>query len=131
MDEKSASVGDLVTTTYKTGKYIAEVMESSGDKQLVKVVAVLRHPTQGDLHHPGEAENVMFQQRRALAHNEKTWVHPRSLQLYEDDVPTYYDSLAQALDAEIEKLEEQGNPWAERSIEQLEVLRGDYFKKQG
>lgn len=128
MAEKSASVGDFVTTTYKTGKYIAEVMESSGDKALVKVVAVLRHPTQGDLHHPGEAENVMFQQRRALSHYEKTWVHPRSLQLHEGDVPTYEDSLAKALNDEIEKLKEQDNQWAQRSIEQLEVLKNDYFK---
>lgn len=130
MTEESASIGDIATTTYKTGQYIAEVMERSDDKALVKVLAVLRHPTQGDLHNPGKSENVMFQQRRALAQYEKTWVHPRSLQLYQGTVPDYKDSLAEALNAEIEKLNGQDNQWAQRSIEQLKVLKHDYFKER-
>lgn len=127
MAEQSVVIGDLVVTTYKTGKYIAELMEKSGDKALVKVVGVLRHPTQGDLHHPGESENVMFQQRRALAKNEKTWVHPRSLQKYEGEAPSYEKSLSHALHAEIDKLQEQEGNWAQKSIEQLEDLKYDYF----
>ncbi|HEU5139393.1 MAG TPA: sporulation phosphorelay system protein KapB [Bacillales bacterium] len=125
MTEKPLSPGEIVTATYKTGKYIAELVEQGNDKTLVKIVAVLRHPTQGDLHSPGRVD-VAFQQRRALAFNEKTWVHPASVKQYEKDVPDYKESLREALDAEIAKLKQKDDAWSERSIEQLEDLKKDY-----
>lgn len=125
---EETQIGDIVETTNKTGKYIAEVIDFSSSKALVKVLAVLRHPTQGDLHYPGVAENVMFQQRRAMAFNEKTWVHPKSLKPYNQTIPPYNDSLQKALSEEIEKLEQQNDQWAKRSVEHLKILEHDYFK---
>lgn len=127
MTEQKATIGDTVTATYKTGKYIAELIEWGSDRALVKITAVLRHPTQGDLHFPGSVD-VAFQQRRALALNEKTWVHPASVKKYENDVPSYEESLHEAIAAEVGKLVEKGDPWAKRSIEMLEDLKHDYFK---
>ncbi|HEX7065052.1 MAG TPA: sporulation phosphorelay system protein KapB [Bacillales bacterium] len=125
MAESQLSSGDIVTAIYKTGKYIGELVEWGSDKALVKVLAVRRHPTQGDLHSPGRVD-VAFQQRRALALYEKTWVHPASVKRYEEEVPDYKESLREALEAEVTKLKEKGDPWAERSIEQLEDLKKDY-----
>lgn len=129
MVKPQASAGDTVTAIYKTGKYIAELVDTGPDRVLVKILAVTRHPTQGDLHYPGRVD-VAFQQRRALAFNEKTWVHPASVHAYEGEVPSYEDSLHQALESEITKLEEKGDPWAQRSIEMLEDLKSDYFRSR-
>lgn len=124
---KEIKPGTIVTTMNKTGKYIAEVIESKEHRVLVKTMAVLRHPTQGDLHNPHQV-NVVFHQRRALAMNEKTWVHPHSVHPYEEEVPSYEESLKKALQAEIDKLQENVDEWSQRSIEMLEDLKNDYFK---
>ncbi|HET7616486.1 MAG TPA: sporulation phosphorelay system protein KapB [Bacillales bacterium] len=120
--------GEIVHATYKTGKYAAELMETGNDRALVKILAVLRHPTQGDLHYPNQVD-VAFQQRRALAEFEKTWVHPASLHKYEGEVPEYRQSLKAAVEAEIEKLKAKDNEWAALSIEMLEDLKNDYHIK--
>ncbi|HET7627241.1 MAG TPA: kinase-associated lipoprotein B [Bacillales bacterium] len=125
---KDYAQGDLVYAIYKTGKYIGEIAGKEEGRVLVKIRAVLRHPTQGDLHYPNQV-NVAFQQRRALAEFEKTWVHPASIKPFEGKVPDYNDSLRNALDAEITKLKEKNNDWAQKSIEMLEDLRRDYFKR--
>ena len=64
--------GDKVKAVYKTGEYIGELVTITDQKSLVKILAVLKHPTQGDLHHPLEVDGVFFHQRRALAFQEKT-----------------------------------------------------------
>lgn len=129
MADKQARAGDIVTAIYKTGKYLAELIDYGNDKALVKILAVVRHPTQGDLHYPGRVD-VAFHQRRALAFNEKTWVHPASVHLYEGEVPPYEESLKSAMENEIEKLREKGDAWSEQSIRQLEELKTDYFKER-
>ena len=129
MVEKQIAPGSIVSTTYKTGRYLAELVEWSKERSqaLVKILAVLRHPTQGDLHYPGRVD-VAFQQRRALAFNEKTWVHSASVTLHEGEVPSYEKSLKTALEAEVDKLKQKGDAWSKRSIQELEDLRKDYFK---
>ncbi len=53
-------IGDKVTAIYKTGKYIGEITEERAQHYLVRVLAVLTHPMQGDLHHPKNADVKFF-----------------------------------------------------------------------
>lgn len=66
MSKNQLEAGTIVSVINKTGRYVAELVEWRQDKALVKILAVLRHPTQGDLHYPGQVD-VVFHQRRALA----------------------------------------------------------------
>ena len=54
--------GDVVQAEYKSGIYVGEVVEVKAErrKALIKVLAVLKHPDQGDLHHPGQADVPLF-----------------------------------------------------------------------
>jgi kinase-associated protein B len=121
--------GDLVITTYKTGEYICRYVEERHErKAVVEVLAVRRHPTQGDLHSPNQVEVPLFHQRKALAFHEKAVVHISGLTPYEGELPNYEDSLRQALDEKVEKLASRENEWADRSIQELKDLERHYFK---
>lgn len=124
--DKPFSVGDIVVTTYKTGDYIAEIMELTPPRAVVKTLAVVKHPAQGDLHHPYEVDVPLFHQRRALAHQEKVVVPVSSLQNYWGQVPDYRDSLKTASEAEMASLQRMIN-WAKRSLVEYENLQRDYF----
>ncbi|MGG1314411.1 kinase-associated lipoprotein B [Cohnella laeviribosi] len=125
MGETNHASGQRVKASYKTGEYIAEVVESDGRRTLVQILAVLRHPSQGDLHHPYDPDVPMFHERRASAFREKVWVPSSAIQPYEGAVPPYGESLQTALAAEVERLERLKR-WAERSLELLEGLRKEY-----
>ncbi|WP_243735095.1 kinase-associated lipoprotein B [Paenibacillus turpanensis] len=116
----------LVIAEYKTGVYIGELLSSEGPKAKVRVLAVRKHPEQGDLHQPMEADVAMFHQRRALAYREVANVPAASVRPYQGGmVPAYEESLRASLAAEIERL--QGvSRWAERSLQELSLLRTDY-----
>jgi kinase-associated protein B len=114
--------GDIVRVTYKTGEYIAEVLETHEAKLLVKIAAVVTYPTQGDLHNPYEVDVPLFHQRRALSYQEKIMVLSQTVRPYHGDVPEYKLSLQQALQTEIDKLQKMVK-WAERSLAELEQLR--------
>jgi hypothetical protein len=62
--------GDIVTAAYKTGNYIGRLTQIRPDrgKGVVQILAVLRHPVQGDLHQPGQADVPLFHERKALAY---------------------------------------------------------------
>jgi kinase-associated protein B len=83
---------------YKTGVYIGELLETQEGNQraLVKVVSVLKHPTQGDLHHPRTIDVPLFHERKALAQFEKAWVPLTSMKTYEGEAIDYVSSLEQA-----------------------------------
>ncbi|MFC0523907.1 kinase-associated lipoprotein B [Pontibacillus salicampi] len=117
---------ELVTAHYKTGKYIGEIVEDRGSAYLVKILAVLSHPQQGDLHNPGQTENVFFHQRKALSHNEKANISKSSLKPFEGEVPSYMDSLKTALQKRKEKLQED-NEFNQKARAQLEDLEQQYF----
>jgi kinase-associated protein B len=125
MNQASEAPGQIVKAAYKTGEYVAEVMESDGRRALVKVLAVLRHPTQGDLHHPYDPDVPLFHERKASADGEKVWVPLRDLQTYSGEIPSYRDSLLAALEAEAEQADRLRR-WAEKSRDCLETLRGEY-----
>ncbi|KMK76382.1 kinase-associated lipoprotein B [Alkalihalobacillus pseudalcaliphilus] len=118
----------IVQAVYKTGVYIGECLEVLGDqnKALVKVLAVKKHPQQGDLHHPKQTENVFFHERKALAEYEKAWMPLASLKNYEGEIPTYKDSLAVALNSLLEKLQSEDTPFNQNSIKTLNELKKEY-----
>jgi kinase-associated protein B len=117
--------GTIVKMTYKTGEYIGETVESDGRRLLIKVLAVLGHPTQGDLHHPYDPDAPMFHERKAAAYTEKVWVPVQTAQPFDGAVPAYRDSLNAALAAEMEKMDRLKR-WAEQCLSQLEEVRKDY-----
>lgn len=122
-------INDIVTAHYKTGKYIGEITNVGEQSYLVRVLAVLKHPTQGDLHHPKEAEVMLFHTRRALAFREQTNVPKKMVKIFEGDIPEYYESLNVAVDEIKEQLSKEESAWHKRSLEALEELEADYFNR--
>ncbi|TLS37539.1 kinase-associated lipoprotein B [Pseudalkalibacillus caeni] len=128
MEEIKYKTGELVVAHKKTGKYIGEVIEVKPTQAVVKVLAVLKHPAQGDLHNPRKVDVPMFHQRKALACYEKTLVPFSALKPYDGNVPDYNESLRDALGKQISKLEADSSDWSKRSLQELNVLKQDYFK---
>jgi len=121
-----ATVGDWVVAEYNSGVYVGEVVEiTHSGKAAVRIEAVLKHPDQGDLHHPQKGDAKRFFQRRALAHTEIALVPQHYLQAHTGEVPDYEASLRTALEREERRLE-QIELWAHRSLDELKGLRKDY-----
>lgn len=121
-------IGQIVTGIYKTGKYIGEITAIKPEHYTIRVKAVLKHPQQGDLHSPKQADVLFFHERRALALNEQTNVPKTQVRLFADEVPDYYDSLKTALKQQIQALEGDDSMWAKESIKIFTKLGMDYFK---
>ncbi|MFD0589843.1 sporulation phosphorelay system protein KapB [Paenibacillus sp. GCM10027627] len=117
--------GDIVKVEVRSGQYAAELLELNGPRALVKVVAVLKHPEQGDLHQPYNPDAAMFHERRALSYTEKTNVLLRDVKRYVGEVPDYKESLRAAIAAEIESLDRL-NRWSAQGLELLRHLQKDY-----
>ena len=120
--------GQLYAVAYKSGEYVGEFVERSANspRAVVQIKAVLRHPEQGDLHHPYEADVPLFHQRKASAYGEYVLVPLQALRPYAGDVPGYAESLAAAWRRQYGELAERGDAWAERSLLELEQLRREY-----
>jgi kinase-associated protein B len=130
MTEFQFNPGDMVTASYKSGEYIGEVVELYPPRvAVVKILAVRKHPEQGDLHHPFDVNVPLFHQRRALSYQEKASVPLASLRSYSGDVPKYESSLRKALEEAITALRNDSSEWAKRSLAELETLRSEYFKQ--
>ncbi|MEV5113323.1 kinase-associated lipoprotein B [Peribacillus frigoritolerans] len=128
MSEHDFKIGDKVTAIYKTGKYIGEVTDIRPAAYLVKVLAVLKHPMQGDLHNPKQTEVSMFHQRRALAFREQTNVPKNMVRTFDEEIPEYKESLREAVDKMKSTLSEAQTEWNDKSLQLLEDLAADYFK---
>jgi kinase-associated protein B len=122
------NIGDKVTAIYKTGKYIGEVTNIRPQHYLVKVLAVLKHPMQGDLHNPRQTDVMLFHERRALAYREQTNVPKQMVKPFEKEIPEYKDSLKAALDKMRTELTGDSSAWAEQSLKNIVSLEKDYFK---
>ncbi|MFS0655599.1 kinase-associated lipoprotein B [Bacillus sp. 179-C3.3 HS] len=120
-------IGQIVKGFYKTGAYIGEVTAVKQAAYLVQVKAVLTHPTQGDLHHPKQADVPFFQERRALAFNEQTNIPHHMVKPYDGEVPDYKASLKQAINKLKEALHSDDSEWADKSRACLASLEKDYF----
>ncbi|MGM0902766.1 MAG: kinase-associated lipoprotein B [Bacillota bacterium] len=121
-------VGDKVTGIYKTGKYAGEITDIRPEHYLVRVLAVLKHPMQGDLHSPKDVEVGFFHERRALAFREQANIPMKMVKPFENDIPDYQTSLKDAIAQFKEALQNDESQWAAQSIKNIETLEKDYFK---
>lgn len=121
-------IGDYVTGIYKTGKYIGEITDIRPHHYLVKVKAVLKHPMQGDLHNPKEANVPIFHERKALSYNEQTNIPKQMVRKYDGEVPDYSLSLKNAVVKLKMELEEDQSEWAQKSLVCLERIEHYYYK---
>lgn len=121
-------VGDKVTGIYKTGKYAGEITDIRPEHYLIRVLAVLKHPMQGDLHNPKDVEVGIFHERRALAFREQANIPKKMVKPFEGDIPDYQASLKYAITNFKETLQNDESPWAAQSIKNIETLEKDYFK---
>jgi Kinase associated protein B. len=117
--------GALAKADVRSGQYIGEIIEVNGPRAVFKVLAVLKHPEQGDLHHPYNPDVAMFHERRALSYTEKTNVPLRDLKPFDGDVPDYNVSLQEAVAAQIAALDRLMR-WSARGLELLKELRKEY-----
>ena len=123
---ETLQAGDQVTAIYKTGKY-AGVITGAGDRTFtVRVSAVLKHPVQGDLHHPKETEGVFFHERKALAYREQANVPKNMVKPYSGEMPDYTVSLKQAVKAMKEKLQMEDTPFNSKSLDAHQRLEEEY-----
>lgn len=118
--------GDIVRVTQKTGEYIAEVLEIHDAKLLVKVLAVTKFPTQGDLHSSFEVDVPLFHQRPALSYQEKFMTFSNGVIRYNGAIPDYKESVRAAMEREMEKMRKMSN-WAQRCLVELEALHKETF----
>jgi kinase-associated protein B len=119
-------IGDIVKAPYKTGVYIGEITAIRPEHYLVKVKAVVKHPTQGDLHQPKQVDVALFHERRALAEREQTNIPKGMVKKFEGDVPYYKDSLKASLTRLREELQTDDSDWASLSMEKLSILEKEY-----
>ncbi|MCA0971791.1 kinase-associated lipoprotein B [Halobacillus litoralis] len=120
--------GDLVKAHYKSGIYVGKVVEDRNRFYLVQILAVEKHPMQGDLHNPGKTENVFFHQRKALSYLEKANIQKEAVHPYEgDQAPDYQSSLKESVDKLRHKLERRETTFNESAKKQLEDLEKQYF----
>ncbi|MBO7745838.1 kinase [Paenibacillus sp. MWE-103] len=124
-EKRMPEIGSIVAFANKTGRYAGEVMETNGSRVLVKTLAVLKHPEQGDLHHPYDPDVPMFHERRAMSYTEKTYVPLGDIGPFRGEVPDYKASLMDALRAELEGLDRLRR-WTERGMDNLRQLEKEY-----
>lgn len=122
-------IGDKVTGIYKTGKYIGEITDIRPEHYLVKVLAVIKHPLQGDLHNPKDVNVTFFHERKALSYLEQTNIPKKMVKPYEDEIPDYIASLQIAVRNFKLELEKDSSPFAEQSLKNIEALEKEYFKE--
>ncbi|MBL4954416.1 kinase-associated lipoprotein B [Neobacillus sp. YIM B02564] len=121
-------IGTIVTGIYKTGKYIGEITDIRPQHYLVRILGVLKHPMQGDLHNPKDADVMIFHERRALAYREQANIPKQMVKPFTEEVPNYWDSLKEAVEKMKQELEANSTKWAEMSLKNLHLLEKDYFK---
>jgi len=124
----SLHVGDKVTAIYKTGKYIGEITDIRPEHILVKVLAVTKHPMQGDLHHPKDVNVPFFHERKALSYREQANIPKKMVKPFEKEVPTYEASLKDAVGKVKEELTQDSSQWAAQSLNNIQALEKEYFK---
>jgi len=123
------AVGNIVRAHYNSGTYIGEVIEDRGKNYLIEVFAVVKHPMQGDLHNPGQVEDVFFHERKALAHHEKMNVKKPAVKPYDEDIPSYSESLKQAVETYREKLQTEDTPYNQAALNKLNGIEENIYKK--
>ncbi len=123
-------VGSIVETDYNSGIYIGKVIEDRGNSWLIEVQAILKHPTQGDLHNPEQTqgEGVAFHERKALAPREKLNGRKRKTKLYTKGVPNYVYSLQAAFNLLKEQLQARNDAYGDLALEKLADLDASFYQ---
>lgn len=116
----------LYRFSHKTGSYGVTIKEDNDNQVLVQIEQVIKHPKQGDLHHPNEVEGVFFHERKALSHYEKRYTKRSQLREFNVDKLNYEDSLQQAITNLEQQLKEDDSEHARLSLENLNQLKEDY-----
>lgn len=124
-------IGAIVEASYNSGIYIGKLLEDRRNFQLIEILAVLKHPTQGDLHNPGKIEGVAFFERKALGFKEKANIQRRKVKPYDGDIPEYVESLKKSLNQLKEELSRLDNPFNNKSLEKLADLEKHFYQKLG
>lgn len=118
--------GQTVTFFNKTGKYIGEITDIYPDHYVVRTLSVLKHPMQGDLHHPKETDVAFFHERKALAFREQSNIPLKMVKPYDGDVPHYNESLIQAVDKLRNELLKENTDFHIKSLECLKSIQREY-----
>lgn len=119
----------LYRFAHKTGVYVVEVVDDASDQVLVKVVQVIKHPRQGDLHSPNEVEGVFFHERKALSLYEKRYTTQSKLKPFEGERQDYTASLQQALTKLEREMQETDTPYTRAALQCLANLKVDYERQ--
>lgn len=124
-------IGSVVETDYNSGIYIGEVIEDRGNSWLIEVQAILKHPTQGDLHNPEQTQGkgVAFHERKALGLREKLNGRKRKTELFTGEVPNYVDSLKSSFNQLKEQLEARNDAYGNLALEKLADLDESFYQK--
>lgn len=120
-------VGQTVRAHYNSGTYIGEAVEDRGKRFLIKVLAVHKHPMQGDLHNPGKTDDVFFHERKALAYLEKMNVAKPAVHPFDEEIPEYKASLKKAVEKLKEKLADKNTEFNQKALKTLEGLEEKYY----
>lgn len=124
---KTINLGDIVTAKYNSGVYIGTVLEDRKNFWLVKVLAVITHPTQGDLHNPGHIDKGAFHERKALSYHEKMNARKRTTSLFEKVVPDYETSLFNATQQLKSDLQHKDTDYSRLALQKLSDLETHYY----
>ncbi|MUV39232.1 Kinase-associated lipoprotein [Lentibacillus sp. JNUCC-1] len=116
------NTGETVRAHQKSGTYIGKIIQDRGEQYLVEVLAVEKHPLQGDIHNYGQTEGVFFHERKALAPHEKMNVKKAAVHPYEGAIPDYGPSLKQAVEDLKNKLSKKDTPFNHKALQTLENL---------
>jgi kinase-associated protein B len=123
------TIGSLCMIDYKTGRYIAEFVERSQNnsaRAVVKILSVVDHPQQGDLHHPYQVDVPIFHQRKASAYMEHVLLPMNMIEIYTGEVVDYQSSLANAMQRQVQELSKKDDEWSNKAREQLQLLSKEY-----
>lgn len=126
---KEFKVGDIIRAHYNSGTYIGEILEDRGNQYLVEVLAVDKHPIQGDLHSPKQVEGVAFHERKALSYKEKMNAKKAATFKYNESVPNYAESLKAAVDTIRANLQKEANDYNQKALEKIADLEKHYYHK--
>lgn len=122
-------IGSIVRAHKKTGTYIGEVTAEKEKDYLVRILAVVKHPMQGDLHNPKQGDVAFFHERKALSFREQTPVLKNMVKIFNGEIPDYHESLKEAFNKLKSSLEnEEDSLFVEKSLRCLEELAKEYFK---
>jgi kinase-associated protein B len=119
-------VGQISTFFNKTGKYIGEITACYPEHFLVKTLAVLKHPMQGDLHHPKETDVPFFHERKALAFREQTNIPLKMVKPFDGEVPDYNVSLYDAFNKLYDELTSAESAFNRKCLECLRNIQKEY-----